>query len=92
MLGKFFKVSTAIILSFVSIALISQVLLFFGPILGGVIVTSFDLANDPQLAKTMESAGNILVLIASIYVGVKVYKKIIGGKTSDLSPEKTSEQ
>ncbi|MDO8706474.1 MAG: hypothetical protein Q7J84_16160 [Sulfuricaulis sp.] len=56
---------------------IGKVLIFLGPFIGGVIVTVFDLSPNPRLARNMESAGNIFVLIFSIYIGVKVYKNII---------------
>jgi len=76
--NRVLKTIAGIFSAFLAAALISQLLILVGPFVGGVIVMVLNLSPNPQLAKTMESAGNIFVLIVSIYIGIKIYRKIIG--------------
>lgn len=78
-LKKIVSIFSAVIIA----ALFSQLLILIGPFIGGIIVIVFKLSPNPQLANSMESFGNIFVLFSSIYVGVFVYRKIIGKRENE---------
>ncbi len=80
---RFFKAIAGFIGAFFIFAILSQFLILIGPIIAGLIIGALDLQPNPQLAKTMESAGNIFVLVVSIYAGIKTYK-IINGKNKNI--------
>jgi hypothetical protein len=65
------------IVAFLACGMTGLLLRFIGPVIGGGVVILFNLSPSPSLAQNLESAGNIFGLIVSIYVGVKVYKKIV---------------
>lgn len=89
-MNKMLRSIVGIIVALLGMGAIGQVLIFLGPFIGGVIVTVFDLSPNPRLATNMESAGNIFVLIFSIYIGVKVYKKIISKHSKEESSVESS--
>lgn len=86
---RFFKAIAGFIGAFFIFAILSQFLILIGPIIAGLIIGALDLQPNPQLAKTMESAGNIFVLVASIYAGIKTYK-IINGKIKNIPTTKNT--
>ena len=73
---RLFKALAGFIGAVIVFAALSQILILIGPIIAGLLIGALDLQSNPQLAKTMESAGNIFVLVVSIYAGIKTYKII----------------
>ena len=79
---KYFKMFFSLIGAFLIFAILSQLLIFLGPIIAGLFISALEIPANPQLAKTMESIGNIFVFFISIYAGIRTYKKF-NGKQSD---------
>lgn len=75
------RIIGGVILGFLVLAIVSQVLRFLGPPIAGWCVAALDLSPNPQLARLLESFGNIMVLIVSVYLGIKTYKKVAGNKS-----------
>ena len=72
----FFRKVFAIIAAFIILALVSQSMLFIGPVLSGWVIMYFDIEPiGSQNVNTLESSGNIFKLALSWYLGYKTYKK-----------------
>ena len=81
------KALTTIIAFFIALlifTLVSQLLIFIGPILFGLIIGAFKIQSNPRIAADLEAAGNIFVFVVSTYAAVKTYKSI-NNKNNDTS-------
>jgi len=68
-----------VILGILVFAIVGQVLIFLGPAIGGWIVIALERTTpNSRLANNLEAFGYIFVLIVSIYLGIKTYKKVAG--------------